>query len=92
MVVAQLVELLLPTPEIPGLNPDIGKILSTNRTLEKIKRNRKRCREWHIFKDMLMLTVLAAEIVLRWHFQKMPKGLTIATTTLKFARFKAVPL
>ena len=37
MVVAQLVERLLPTPEIHGSNPDIGKILSTNCTIEKMK-------------------------------------------------------
>ena len=42
VVVAQLVEGLLPTPEICGLNPDIGKILSTNRTIEKTKIKKKR--------------------------------------------------
>ena len=35
--VAQLVERLLPTPEIRGLNPDIGEILSANCTIEKTK-------------------------------------------------------
>ena len=34
---AQLLERLLPTPEIRGSNPDIGKILSTNDTTEKTK-------------------------------------------------------
>ena len=35
MVVAQLVEWSLPTPEICGLNPDIRKKNSTNCTIEK---------------------------------------------------------
>ena len=34
MVVAQLVEWLLPTPVIRGSNPDIGKFLSINCTIE----------------------------------------------------------
>ena len=42
MVVAQLVERSLPTPEIGGSNPDIGKVLSTNCTLEKTKIKKKR--------------------------------------------------
>ena len=42
VVVAQLVEQLLPTPDIRGSNPDIGKILSTNCTLEKTKIKKKR--------------------------------------------------
>ena len=42
VVVAQLVEQLLPTPEICSSNPDIGKILSTNCTLEKTKIKKKR--------------------------------------------------
>ena len=37
VVVVQLVEQLLPTPEIRGSNPEIGKVLSTNCTLEKTK-------------------------------------------------------
>ena len=37
VVVAQLVERTLPTPEIRASNPDIGKILSTNCTIEKTK-------------------------------------------------------
>ena len=44
-VVAQLVERSLPTPEICGLNPDIGKILSTNYTVEKTKIKKQRDRE-----------------------------------------------
>ena len=35
VVVAQLVERSLPTPEIHGSNPDIGEISSTNCTIEK---------------------------------------------------------
>ena len=42
MVVAQLVEWLLPTPEIRGLNPDIGKIAYTNCKLGKMKIKKKR--------------------------------------------------
>ena len=42
LVVAQLVERSLPTPEIRGLNPDIGKILSANCTIEKTKIKKKR--------------------------------------------------
>ena len=38
----QLVERSLPTPEIHGLNPEIGKILSTNCTIEKMKLKKKR--------------------------------------------------
>ena len=40
-VVAQLVEQSLPTPEIRGSNPDIGKILSANSTIEKAKNKEK---------------------------------------------------
>ena len=43
-VVAQLVEWLLPTPEIRGLNPDFGKLLSTNCKIEN-KKIKKRGRE-----------------------------------------------
>ena len=45
MVVAQLVEQLLRTIEIHGLNPDIGKI-------EKMK-IKKRGWEWPIFKKLI---------------------------------------
>ena len=41
MVVEQLVERSLLTPEICGSNPDIGKILSTNCTIEKTKNKEK---------------------------------------------------
>ena len=42
VVVAQLVERLLLTPEIRGSNPEIGEILSTNCTIEMSKINKKR--------------------------------------------------
>ena len=42
VVVAQLVQWSLPTPEFRGLNPDISKILSTNCTIEKMKIKKKR--------------------------------------------------
>ena len=41
MVVAQLVQQSHPIPEIRGLNPDIGKILSTYCTIEKTKIKKK---------------------------------------------------
>ena len=37
VVVAQLLERLLPTPEICGSNPDIGEMVSTNCAIEKTK-------------------------------------------------------
>ena len=42
VVVAQLVEGSLPTPEIRDSNPDISKVLSTNCTIEKTKIKKKR--------------------------------------------------
>ena len=48
VVVAQLVERLLPTPEIRGSNPDICKKNSTNCTKEKMK-IKKRGHERSIF-------------------------------------------
>ena len=42
LVVAQLVEQSVPTPEIRSSNPDISKILSTNCTIEKMKMKKKR--------------------------------------------------
>ena len=42
VVVAQLVEWLLLTPEIPYSNSDMGIILSTNCTIEKTKVKKKR--------------------------------------------------
>ena len=41
VVVAQLVERLLLTPEICGSNPDVGKILSTNCKNRKDKNKEK---------------------------------------------------
>ena len=41
VVVAQLVERTVPTLENCGLNPIIGKILSTNYTIEKTKIKKK---------------------------------------------------
>ena len=52
MVVAQLVEQTLPTPEICSSNPDIDKILSTNCTIEKTKIKKKRL-EWPILKKTI---------------------------------------
>ena len=48
VVVAQLVERSLPPPAICGLNPNIGKMLSTNCNRKDTKK-RKRGWEWHIF-------------------------------------------
>ena len=42
VVVAQLVVWVLSTAEIRGLDPDIGKILSANCTIEKTKIKKKR--------------------------------------------------
>ena len=42
---AQLVEWLLPTLEIRGLNPDDGKILTTNCSIEKTKIKKKEKRK-----------------------------------------------
>ena len=43
MVMAQLAERSLPTPEVPGLNPNIRKVLSTNcNKIEKTKIKKKR--------------------------------------------------
>ena len=42
VVVAQLVERLLTTPEIRNLNPEISKILSTYCNIEKTKIKKKR--------------------------------------------------
>ena len=41
-MVAQLVEQLLPTPEIFGSNPNIGKLLSTNCTFKKKMKLKKK--------------------------------------------------
>ena len=41
VVAAQLVERLLPIPEVGGSNPDIGKLLSANCTIENRKDDNK---------------------------------------------------
>ena len=53
VVVAQLVERSLPTPDVRGSNPDIGKVLSTNCTLEKTKIKKKRPGMAHLLKKSL---------------------------------------
>ena len=52
VVVAQLVDRLLPSPEVHGLNLVIGKILSTNSIIEKTKINKKRPGKAHLKKDL----------------------------------------
>ena len=47
-----MVERSLLTPEIRGLNIDIGKILSANCTIEKIKIKKKRLGMAHLFKKV----------------------------------------
>ena len=47
---AQLVERTLPTPKMRSLNPDVGKILSTNCTIEKMKIKNKRLGMAHLRK------------------------------------------
>ena len=48
VVVAQLVEWSLPTPEISGSNPAFGEILSTNCQIEKTKIKKKRLGTAHL--------------------------------------------
>ena len=50
MVVAQLVEQSLPTPEIQGSNLDNGKILSTYCAIDKTKIKKKRPGMAHVQK------------------------------------------
>ena len=45
MVVAQLVERLLLTPDVRGLNPVLGEILFTIKCIEKTKIKKNRIRE-----------------------------------------------
>ena len=56
VVVAQLVERLLPIPEVRGSNPVIGKNLYRTFTVNCIEktRKRKRGREWPIFKKNMV--------------------------------------
>ena len=57
VVVAQLVEWLLPTPEIRGSNQVIGKILFTNRTIEKTKIKTKRLGMAHLKKTGVVIII-----------------------------------
>ena len=41
VVVGKLIECSLPTPEIRGSSPGVGKIISTNCTVEKTKIKKK---------------------------------------------------
>ena len=50
MIVAQLVELSLLTPEIRGSNPDISEILSTNCTKENTSNIEKEAENGPSFK------------------------------------------
>ena len=52
VLVAQLVEQSLLTPEIRGSNPDIGEILTTNRTIEKTSIKKKRPGMAHLKKPI----------------------------------------
>ena len=54
MVVAQLVERLLPSPEVRGLNPFIGKIYIERLLSTVLKRQNKeeRDREWLLFRSI----------------------------------------
>ena len=51
LVVAQLEERSLPTPEISGSNLVNSKTLSTNCTIEKMKVKKKRPRMAHLLKN-----------------------------------------
>ena len=53
MVVAQLVEQSLLTPEIRGSNPDIDKILSTNCSIESTKIKKKKPGMVHLTKSII---------------------------------------
>ena len=55
MVVAQLVEQTLPTPEIRSLNQDIDEILTTNCTIEKTKIKQKWPGMAHLFLKISLL-------------------------------------
>ena len=61
MVVAQMAERTLPTPEIRGLNPNIGnKIFKRNYlsiAIQKRQKQRKRGREWPNLKKHNMETI-----------------------------------
>ena len=65
MVVAQLVERLLPTPDIHNLKPDIGKILFANCTIEKTKIKKKWLGMAHLKKTFGSKVLI---IVIEGHF------------------------
>ena len=48
-----MVKQSLQTPKVRGLNPDIGKMLSTNCTIEKTKLKKKRPGMAHLKKKRL---------------------------------------
>ena len=56
VVVAQLVERSHLTPKIRGLNPNSGKILSTNCTV-------KRGREWPILKNTSLSAIALVKMI-----------------------------
>ena len=67
MVVAQLEERSLPTPEIRGSNPNIGKVLSTNCKLNRKDENKeKEAREWPLFKKEKKKTGMLLAPGLNW--------------------------
>ena len=55
MVVAQLVERSVPTPEIRGSNPVIGKLYLLSTVSMRLKLN-KRGRDWTYFKKLGTIT------------------------------------
>ena len=55
---AQLLERSLLTPEIRGSNPIIGKILSTNCTIEKTKIKKKRPGMAHLKKRVIVHSLI----------------------------------
>ena len=61
VVVAQLVERSLPTPEIRGSNQDIGKFLSTSCTIEKTKIKKKRLGMAHLKKTTIIRSIIKSE-------------------------------
>ena len=64
MVVAQLVERMLPTPEIRGSNPDIGEVLSTN--CRKGENKEKEVRNGPFFKKTFAYAWIKEESLNTW--------------------------
>ena len=58
---AQLEERSLMTPEIRSSNPDVGKILSNNCTIEKAKIKKKRSRLAYLLKILIVKVGLTAK-------------------------------